>query len=83
MTLPATYRDKFIESLTETGNVCRSAEAAGVNRLAAYRWRDGDPDFARAWDLALEVSRQGLRERVVETAAALGGDGGVCIRGPY
>lgn len=39
---------------------------------SAYRWRDGDPDFARAWDLALEVARQGLRERVAETAAAVG-----------
>ncbi len=72
MTLPVECRDRFIESLTETGNVCRSAEAAGVSRLTAYRWRDGDPDFARAWDLALEVARQGLRERVVETAAAVG-----------
>ena len=72
MTLPARYRDEFIERLMETGNVSRSAAALGVNRLTAYRWRDDDPGFACAWDLALEVARQGLRERVVETAAALG-----------
>lgn len=72
MTLPARYRDEFIESLMETGNVSRSAAALGVNRLTAYRWRDDNRGFARAWDLALEVARQGLRERVVETATALG-----------
>lgn len=72
MTLPARYRDEFIERLMETGNVSRSAAALGVNRLTAYRWRDDDPGFAHAWDLALEVARQGLRERVVETATALG-----------
>ena len=38
MTLPVACRDRFIESLTETGNVSRSAEAVGVNRLTAYRW---------------------------------------------
>ncbi len=72
MTLPARYRDEFIERLMGTGNVSRSAAALGVNRLTAYRWRDDDPGFAHAWDLALEVARQGLRERVVETATALG-----------
>ncbi len=72
MTLPARYRDDFLDLLMETGNVSRSAAALGVNRLTAYRWRDGDPGFAQAWDLALEAARQGLRERVVETATALG-----------
>jgi hypothetical protein len=72
MTLPVAYRDRFVESLMETGNVSRSALAAGVNRLTAYRWREDDPEFARAWDLAVEVARQGLRERVVETATEMG-----------
>lgn len=72
MTLPARYRDEFIERLMETGNVSRSAAALGVNRLTAYRWRGGDPAFASAWDLALEAARGVLRERVVETATALG-----------
>ncbi len=72
MTLPVAYREKFIDSLMETGNVCRSAGAAGVNRLTAYRWREDDPEFAHAWDLALEVARHGLRERVVDTAAEMG-----------
>ena len=72
MTLPARCRDDFLDLLMETGNVSRSAAALGVNRLTAYRWRGDDPGFAQAWDLALEAARQGLRERVVETATALG-----------
>ena len=72
MTLPVAYRDRFIDGLMETGNVSRTAERLGVNRLTAYRWRDDDPEFARRWDLALEVARQGLREHVVETACAMG-----------
>lgn len=72
LTLPTRYREEFIERLMETGNVSRSASALGVNRLTVYRWRDEDPEFAHAWDAALDVARQGLRERVVETACAMG-----------
>ncbi len=72
MTLPAQYRDEFIERLMETGNVSQTARALGVNRLTVYRWRKEDPEFERAWELALEVSRQNLHERVVETACAMG-----------
>ena len=70
--LPATVRDEFIGLLMERGNVSRAARTLGINRMTAYGWRDDDPGFARRWDLALEVARQGLREHVVETACAMG-----------
>ena len=69
--LPATVRDGFIGLLMETGNVSMAARSLGINRMTAYGWRD-DPEFARRWDGALDVARQGLRERVVETACAMG-----------
>ena len=69
--LPATVRDEFIGLLMETGNVSRAARTLGINRMTAYGWRD-DPEFAGRWDAALDVARQGLRERVVETACAMG-----------
>jgi hypothetical protein len=69
--LPATVRDEFIGRLMETGNVSEAARTLGINRMTAYGWRD-DPEFAGRWDSALDVARQGLRERVVETACALG-----------
>ena len=64
-------RDGFIDRLAETGNVSAAARALGINRMTAYGWRD-DPHFAARWDSALDVARQGLRERVVETACAMG-----------
>lgn len=69
--LPARIRDGFIEALAETGNVSAAARTLGINRMTAYGWR-GDPDFAQRWDLALDIARQGIRERVVETACAMG-----------
>jgi hypothetical protein len=69
--LPATVRDEFVCLLMETGNVSGVARVLGINRMTAYGWRD-DPEFAQRWDIALDVSRQGLRERVVETAEHMG-----------
>lgn len=72
MTLPVEYRDRFIEGLMETGSVCQAAARVGANRLTFYRWREEDEDFAERWEAAMEVARSGLRERVVETASAIG-----------
>lgn len=69
--LPASVREGFVCLLAETGNVSAAARALGINRMTAYGWRD-DPDFAMRWDFALDVARQGLRERVVDTACAMG-----------
>jgi len=79
--LPARIRDGFIDALAETGNVSAAARTLGINRMTAYRWR-GDPDFAQRWDLALDVARQGIRERVVETACAMGVGRWVLARDP-
>ncbi|MEM7120557.1 MAG: hypothetical protein AAF563_04720 [Pseudomonadota bacterium] len=79
--LPASVRDEFIGLLMETGNVSEAARTLGINRMTAYGWRD-DPELARRWDVALDVARQGLRERVVETACALGVGGWVPARDP-
>lgn len=72
MTLPARYKELFIAVLMNTGNVSQTAAALGINRMTAYDWRCRDPEFAEAWDYAMDVARQGLRERVIETATAMG-----------
>lgn len=33
----------------------RALEGAGISRDAAYRWRADDPEFAAAWETALQV----------------------------
>lgn len=70
--LPAVVRDSFLENLADTGNVCEAARLVGINRMTAYGWRWSDEDYARRWDVALAVSREQLREKVIETASAMG-----------
>lgn len=49
---------EFIGVLAETGSVSAAAEFVGMARETAYRLRrkPGAEDFARAWDLALQVA---------------------------
>src|SRR5262249_51821069 len=60
----------FLASLKETGNVRRACQAAQVSRRAAYYARERHPDFAAAWDEALEEAADRLeaeaRRRAVD-----------------
>jgi hypothetical protein len=69
--LPMEIREKFINLLVETGNVSVAAKQLGINRMTAYGWRS-DPAFAQKWDFALAAAREGLKDRVLETACAMG-----------
>jgi hypothetical protein len=46
----ATFLDALAHGLSATGG----ASAAGVGRRTVYNWREADPEFAKAWDLAVE-----------------------------
>lgn len=50
----------FLASLCEVPNVAEACRRAGVTRQAAYQRRDHDPDFAAAWDDALDQSTDAL-----------------------
>lgn len=50
-------RDKraiFIATLRNTANVRASAQAAGITRVTAYRWKEKSTTFAAEWEDALE-----------------------------
>src|SRR6267378_2205910 len=47
-------REKFLDSIRESGNVRAACVAASVGRTTAYRWRDEDATFAAEWDMALD-----------------------------
>lgn len=47
------WRDRFLENLSQTSNVTKSAEAAGVKPSAAYCARTNEPEFAERWLAAL------------------------------
>ena len=53
---PARWEKAFLASLRQTGNVSRSARAAKIDRMLPYRHRNAHPDFAEAWDDAIEES---------------------------
>jgi hypothetical protein len=50
------WKAKFIETLKKVGAVLPSAELVGVDKSTVYRARASDPEFAQAWDEALERS---------------------------
>lgn len=47
-------RDLFLRELRKRGNVTDAARKAKVDRSTPYRWREAEPAFAAAWDVALE-----------------------------
>ena len=46
----------FLAALSRNGNVTKSAELVHLDRGFVYRWRNEHPDFATAWDEALQES---------------------------
>lgn len=63
-------RATFLEHLKTSPNVTAAAEAAGVTRQCAYKWRDANEDFAAAWEDALEASVDRLEAKAFERAEA-------------
>lgn len=47
------WQQKFVAALLRDPNITRAAKKAGVNRQWAYKARETDADFAKAWDDAL------------------------------
>lgn len=43
---------RFLELLTQLGNVSEAARRVGISRKAAYRLREQDPEFAERWEQA-------------------------------
>ncbi len=51
-------KEKFLASHMLGNSVVKAAMVAGVDRRTIYRWRDSDPEFAKAW----REARDGLVE---------------------
>lgn len=51
---PYDWKALFLAALAEVPVVVHACKAAGVNRVTAWRAREADPEFAKAWDEALE-----------------------------
>ena len=70
--VPLEKKHRFLEELTRTGNITIACEVAGVNRATAYHWRSND-QMKAAWDLALQIRTDVIREDLVEKAMAATG----------
>lgn len=55
-------REKFLRTLGKWGNVRLAAEAVALSRSRAYELRDEDPQFAAAWDAAVEEAADRLEQ---------------------
>jgi AcrR family transcriptional regulator len=61
-------KKRFLETLAEQGTVSCAAQAAGVSRMTAYRWRDSDREFAALWDEAMEVAIDAVESALYQKA---------------
>jgi len=59
---------EFLDYLAETGNVSRAAKASNLPRRTLYSYRATDPDFAAAWDEALEIGLDALEDEAMRRA---------------
>jgi len=62
-------RATFLDALSQSANVTRSAKRAGIARCVAYQWRDADEEFRKAWDAALELGIDALEDEATRRAA--------------
>jgi len=51
---PYDWKALFLLALAEVPVISHACKAAGVNRVTAWRAREADEEFAKAWDEAME-----------------------------
>ena len=55
----ATKKDLFLEAFRDNGgNALHASKAAGISRVAAYKWRETDLAFAARWDEIIAAGRR-------------------------
>ena len=52
--------DAFLAELRKRGIISDAAKASGFTRQMLYVWREEDPEFAKAWDDALDEAASTL-----------------------
>lgn len=67
---PYDWKALFLAALAEVPVVVHACKAAGVNRATAWRAREADPEFAKAWDEALEEGVDRAEQEAFRRAVA-------------
>jgi hypothetical protein len=73
-------RTRFLDELARTGNVERSAAAAGFSRSVSYEWREQDEAFRREWDSAVQAVMDQIEAKLIEQARTDDSPAGVTSR---
>lgn len=68
LTPPGGWKATFLDVLRASPNVSAAARAAGVARQSAYEAREADPEFAAAWEDAIEESVDDLEAEAFRRA---------------
>ena len=63
-------KKRFIETLAAQGTVYHAAQAAGISRWTAYRWRQDDREFASDWDEAMDTAVDAVESVLYQKALA-------------
>lgn len=84
MAYPVAKKQEFINALAVAGprGVAAACEQTGVKRSTAYLWRSQCPEFAAAWDAAMQAKAQLLLERALDVTAGLALQGVEFVRDP-
>lgn len=53
---------EFLNALMDGASVSDAARKAGVGRQTVYDWRKADPDFALAWNQAVDIGTDALED---------------------
>lgn len=61
-------REVFLTELAASCNIRRASAAAAMGQTSAYRLRRRDPEFAKAWQAALEIGYERLETALVRRA---------------
>ncbi len=58
----------FLDRLSSTCQVAKACRGARVSRAAVYAWRKADPEFAKAWEAAIEIGVGVVEDEAVRRA---------------
>jgi len=58
----------FLDYLAQGWTVTKAAAAADLAQVTPYRWRQADPEFKQAWELAVEAGTDRLEDEAYRRA---------------
>jgi hypothetical protein len=58
----------FFEALQNGASISSAAKSAAYGRTSIYQWRKDNPDFAAAWDEAIDCGTDLLEDEVMRRA---------------